>query len=353
MVKEDQVICRGDTINIGYGNNINSFEWKSNPEGFHSLIANPEVAPESTITYILTEHLSEYDCSFTDSVKIIVNPGPDFSWGITTNPINPGNNSTIDLSGALAYNWHPSDNITQITASVFNAAPLENTEYIVTGFDSDGCKTDKMIEILVYCDNCGDNALFSSSGHFNHGCFNQVYRNNSICTWTIFPAGEMNEIIIEFSLDSFDIKEGDYLRVFEGTDTTGELIGSYNNKNRPPASIIIPGSSTYIYFLSNSSEAGRGFQAYYTANSTSTDDLAEKSLKIYPNPFNNRTIIEFSNPDFEEYQLIVTNLTGKIFWHQYKITEDRIEFDRTGIPSGTYLLELIGPKVYRSKIIIE
>jgi hypothetical protein len=82
-------------------------------------------------------------------------------------------------------------------------------------------------------------------------------------------------------------------------------------------------------------------------------DVYIKGLKIYPNPFRNFTTIEFTNPDRENYRLVVTNISGKIVCMEEKMYDEKIEFSRRNIPSGIYFIELRGPKVYRGKMVIE
>lgn len=76
-------------------------------------------------------------------------------------------------------------------------------------------------------------------------------------------------------------------------------------------------------------------------------------LKIYPNPFTNKTVIEFPNSGFENYQLIVTNISGMIVKIIADITDNKIELTRGNLTKGFYLVELRGTKIYRGKILIE
>ena len=74
---------------------------------------------------------------------------------------------------------------------------------------------------------------------------------------------------------------------------------------------------------------------------------------IYPNPFSNKTTIEFSNPDHSKYKLSVFNITGNKVFEMDNITTDKIEFEKGNLVPGLYILEIKGEKVFRGKIVIK
>jgi hypothetical protein len=76
------------------------------------------------------------------------------------------------------------------------------------------------------------------------------------------------------------------------------------------------------------------------------------TLKIYPNPFTQRTTVEFLNPEMSEYQLIVRDLSGKVVILDQTST-DRIIIERGDLATGLYSIELAGKKIYRDRFIIK
>lgn len=78
-----------------------------------------------------------------------------------------------------------------------------------------------------------------------------------------------------------------------------------------------------------------------------------EQIKIFPNPFSNKAIIQFPNSQSNNYDLVITDLTGKVVRIVSKITENNYELNKDGLPAGLYLIELRGPNIYRGKIIIE
>lgn len=68
-------ICFGEKTSIGAtAVSGNTYAWTSNPSGFTSTDANPEVQPSATTTYYLTETITATGCKNSSSVTITVNP---------------------------------------------------------------------------------------------------------------------------------------------------------------------------------------------------------------------------------------------------------------------------------------
>ena len=78
----------------------------------------------------------------------------------------------------------------------------------------------------------------------------------------------------------------------------------------------------------------------------------QKSINIFPNPVQNTAVIEFSNPKNKSYDLIISNISGQIVKRMYAISNNEVIIDRSNLPNGMYLLELIGNPSFRTKIII-
>jgi hypothetical protein len=79
----------------------------------------------------------------------------------------------------------------------------------------------------------------------------------------------------------------------------------------------------------------------------------ENELHIYPNPATGFFNIEFSNPEQADYQLIITDLRGKVMRIIDNISGEYAEIHRDGLQGGVYLLELKGPDILRGRILIE
>jgi len=83
------------------------------------------------------------------------------------------------------------------------------------------------------------------------------------------------------------------------------------------------------------------------------NQIDHKILTVYPNPFNEFTTIQFSNPENSAYTLYVTDLSGKVCRIENNITSSEYLLDRNDLEKGIYFLEMRGHVSYRCKIMIE
>ena len=77
------------------------------------------------------------------------------------------------------------------------------------------------------------------------------------------------------------------------------------------------------------------------------------SIGIFPNPFNDRTTLKFSNPENHFFRLKVMDLTGKIVRDVDYISGSEYILERNELEEGYYIIELSGDKIYRARIIVE
>ena len=83
------------------------------------------------------------------------------------------------------------------------------------------------------------------------------------------------------------------------------------------------------------------------------ENISNHVLSISPNPFNNSTIIQFSNIEGHPYSLYIMDLTGKVCRIVDNITASEYVLDKGDLKEGFYFVEFRGSKIYRGKIIIE
>ncbi|MBU0766128.1 MAG: T9SS type A sorting domain-containing protein [Bacteroidetes bacterium] len=80
---------------------------------------------------------------------------------------------------------------------------------------------------------------------------------------------------------------------------------------------------------------------------------ASAGLSIYPNPFSDKAIISFDNPQGEIYTLVITDLEGKEVMKPSEISSGRIEMERGDLAPGVYFMEIKGNGILRGKLVIE
>jgi len=77
-----------------------------------------------------------------------------------------------------------------------------------------------------------------------------------------------------------------------------------------------------------------------------------QKLNIYPNPMDNKTTIYFNNDTKSNYQLKITDLTGKTVRLVNDIKDNRFDIYKQDLNSGIYVVELKGKNIYRNKLIV-
>jgi hypothetical protein len=159
--------------------------------------------------------------------------------------------------------------------------------------------------------------------------------------------------------------------IYRGTDSTAmELIDSvdfysgktqYTDYNSPAYKVYyqIAIKLPEPIILSTGKKADSGPYSQSMSNLEDNRFLASvNNLKLmevlsYPNPFSDWTQIDFDNPMKYPYQLIITDMSGKIVKTVKDIRGNRVVVLRENLPQGFYLFELKGETVYRGKFIIE
>jgi len=66
----------------------------------------------------------------------------------------------------------------------------------------------------------------------------------------------------------------------------------------------------------------------------------DQEINVYPNPFKQRTTIEFENHSSEPYTCILYDLLGKEIRTIKNIVSNRIVVEKEGLPSGTLIFQL-------------
>lgn len=88
---------------------------------------------------------------------------------------------------------------------------------------------------------------------------------------------------------------------------------------------------------------------------TNTADLAQsRAVKIQPNPFKQTTTISFTNPNHENYTLVINDLSGRTLRRVAGIRTESIEISRNELVNGVYYFQLIGEmKTITGKLVIQ
>ena len=136
-----------------------------------------------------------------------------------------------------------------------------NTDAITTG---NGWRGAYQTIALPTCN--GQTNLTAASGTFDDGSGPTAnYSDNLLCSWLIQPPGA---ITIDLSFTSFSTENNfDFVRVYDGVDNTGVLLGSFSGSTIPP-SVQATSGAMFVEFDSDNFVNDLGWEATYTSSNT-------------------------------------------------------------------------------------
>jgi len=138
------------------------------------------------------------------------------------------------------------------------------------------------------------------------------YKPNDLCKWTIQPNGaEAVKITFnEFALDSSNTD--DYVRIYKNSSTSSNLIVEYRSTDNPNE-IFIPSSTAVVVFATNSNSSGEGWSFTYEKADLNeiSSNFSNIYHKVYPNPINKNSTIEFIGKTNEKGVFTITDINGK------------------------------------------
>ena len=66
----------------------------------------------------------------------------------------------------------------------------------------------------------------------------------------------------------------------------------------------------------------------------------ENNMRVIPNPFSDRVMIQFDNPHQDTYDLLITDVTGKMVGNMSNIRGSQVIIERGNLTSGMYFAHL-------------
>jgi hypothetical protein len=215
-------------------------------------------------------------------------------------------------------------------------------------------KTESVRYVITTVDTCGAESYLSSVHKTMHLDANPGTGNEVDLLW-----GHYEGIPV------------DWYYIYRGTDSTAmELIDSvdFNSGITQYTDVNSPAYKVYYQvgfklpepiILSTGKKAGSGPYSQSMSNLednrflTSVNEVRFREVFAHPNPLNTWTQINFENPMKYPYQLMITDMSGKTVKVMRDIRDNKVIVLRDNLPTGFYLFELKGEKVYRGKFVIE
>ena len=108
----------------------------------------------------------------------------------------------------------------------------------------------------------GSVTLSDQLGTITDGSGPSNYVGHMDCDWNITVPGS-TAILLDFT--ELDTEANyDFVKIYEGTDATGKLLGSYSGSNLPPR-LVAMGESMFVAWASDALTNGQGFSADFAA----------------------------------------------------------------------------------------
>lgn len=150
-IADDQDICIGDVVNIGGPANPGvQYEWSSEPPGFSSSEANPQVSPQQTTTYFLTATNGSCPLPSQDSVTVSVFNPPMITVANDTF-LCQGDSLTLgntEVQNNTTYQWSGPPEIVDNTDPNTLAFPQNSGVYTLTATRG-ACVVEAGFNVLV------------------------------------------------------------------------------------------------------------------------------------------------------------------------------------------------------------
>ena len=142
-------LCAGGSTTLTVSG-ASTYSWTPPSSGLSASTGTSVVAtPTANITYTVTGTTGSC-ATAVKTIAVTVNPLPTLSVAPSATPsICNGSSVTFTASGASTYTWTPNTSLTCSVCASPVANPTANTNYTVTGTNSNGCVNTKAVTLTV------------------------------------------------------------------------------------------------------------------------------------------------------------------------------------------------------------
>jgi hypothetical protein len=156
----------------------------------------------------------------------------------------------------------------------------------------------------------------SSGVLYDSGGTGANYGNNQNCGFVITPSGGAGSITLSFS--AFNLENNfDYLRIYDGTDTSGTLLATLTGASLP-GDVTATSGSMYLAFQSNASTTAAGFAASWSSNIGPVNTVPgaqttnEDTSKIFSTANGNQIAINDADAGSNPVEVILSVTNGTL-----------------------------------------
>jgi hypothetical protein len=207
-------------------------------------------------------------------------------------------------------------------------------------------------------DTCGNESVYSPYHKTIHLAVSPAMPAGFNLSWDHIEVEGLNK---SESFPTYYIYRGTSFSSLEYIDQISSENNQYTDSNPPEGEVFYQISAKKLgVCMPTASKKGLLNEEYEhsfsnvedVVSSYSASRTMQEKLHIYPNPFSESTIIEFSNPHNEAYRLKLTDVSGKIVKEVGMITGESYLLKKDQLVPGMYIIELVGTENYRGLISI-
>ena len=135
----------------------------------------------------------------------------------------------------------------------------------------------------------------------------------------------------------------DYLKIYNGANSSAPLMGSYCGTTSPGTVVASNGTGSLTFrFHADEGVTGTGWKAIVTCEpmTTITENEREPMFSISPNPFNDQTIITLSDENLTKVSLKIFDLVGNLVLEKQSLSGGSFTLNKSELGAGAYFIQL-------------
>ena len=131
--------------------------------------------------------------------------------------------------------------------------------------------------VILGCEACNETRVGADSGVLQSPHFPHNYPNETYCYWNIRVNQSQHGFLMFMDFKLQAENNTDVIRVYDGENTTGEVLGVFYGGHPPPkGGLYSSANQMFVVFKTDNNKSFSGFRASYHALTCSGKDLSEQ-----------------------------------------------------------------------------